>query len=395
MSCEVVNSYLIKESNRISGDIARRGRITSPWNAVIEKDFFPDELGHTVSRIVYQRTIPTIGVGAGWNPVSASTPEATSTACAPVAATLSSRAITQSAQLYEFVIDSDPLCISDARAATKFKQQVFEVKNNFEKNIIDVVEMRDRSQYCALLPDANRLVFNGGSLTAGSGGNFAGVQADSAIHQDVLDHVRWKMIHDGAGEEGSYAMVDGQPVFVVVMSSEQQRQLIKGNADIRQDYRYADPKELLKPFGVKRVYGGLFHLIDDKAPRYDYDAETDVYTEVPFYVANEDGVAVINPAYDAALYEKVIFYHPKVCKRLMQRPLSDMGSGANVKPWNFSGQVEWINEYDRICNKYKDTGYWSARLRAAYQPIIPEYGTEIMVLRCPGSLGTTPCPTPA
>lgn len=393
MSCEVVNSYLIKESNRITGDIARRGRATSPWNAVLEKDFFPDEVGFTISRVVYQRTVPVIGEGSGWNPVSGSTSEATSTACAPIAATLSSRALTQSAQLSEFVLDSDPLCISDARAAVKFKQQVAEIKNNFEKNVIDAWEMRDRSEYCAIIPDANRLVFNGGSLTAGSGGNFAGVQADSSIHQDVLDSIRWKLIHDGAGEDGAYAMVDGQPVFVVVMSSEQQRQLIKGNADIRQDYRYADPKELLKPFGVKRVYGGLFHLIDDKAPRYDYDAEADDYIEVPFYTTNEAGIAIVNPDYESALYEKVIFYHPKVCKRLMQKPLSDMGSGASVKAWNYAGQVEWINEYDKECNKYKDTGYWSARLRAAYQPNIPEYGYEVMVLRCPGSLGTTPCPT--
>lgn len=393
MSCEIVNAYLRKQSNLITGDIAKRGRFTSPWNAVMEKDFFPDESGHTISRIIHQRTTPVVGEGAGWNNVAGSTIGATSTACAPVAATLSSRTTLQTAQLAEYVLDSDPLCITDARAAVKFKQQVAAIKNNFEKNVIDIWEDRDRDQYCATLPDENRLVFNGGSLSDGTAGAFAGVQADSTIHQDALDHLRWKMVHDGAGEEGAYGKDDGQPIFVVLMSSEQQRQLIKGNAEVRQDYRYADPKALLKPFGIKRVYSGFYHLIDDKAPRYNYNAEDDVYERVDFYTTDDDDIAMVNPDYEDALYEKVIIYHPKVCKRLMQKPLSDMGSGATVKSWNYAGEVQWINEYDKECNKYQDTGFWSARLRSAYQPLIPEYGYEIMVLRCPGALGTTACPT--
>ena len=391
MPCDTVNSYLQKQSGLISGDIARRGRFTSPWNAVLEKDFFPDESGHTVSRVVYQRTIPTVGVGAGWNTVAGSTSLATSTACAPVAATLSSRTVLQTSQLAEYVVDSDLLCITDARAAVKFKAQVAAIKNNFEKNVIDIWEDRNRDQYTSLLPDENRFVFGAGQLLAGYGGEFLAQPATSAIHQDVLDQLRWRMVHDGAGEEGAYGVVDGQPIFVVIMSSEQQRELIKGSASVREDYRYADPKELLKPFGIKRVYSGFYHLIDDKAPRYNYVAGE--YVRVPFYTEDADGVAIVNPDYHDALYEKVIIYHPKVCKCLMQKPLSDMGSGASVKAWNYAGEVQWINEYDRTCNKYMDTGYWSARLRAAYQPQIPEYGYEIMVLRCANAYGTTECPT--
>lgn len=393
MSCEIVNAYLRKQSNLITGDIAKRGRFTSPWNAILEKDFFPDESGHTITRIVHQRTTPVVGEGAGWNAVAGSTTGATSVACAPVAATLGSRSTTQTAQLSEYVLDSDPLCVSDARAAVKFKQQVANIKNNFEKNVIDIWEDRHRDQYCETVPDANRLVFNGGSLTAGSGGVFAGVQADSAIHQDVLDHIRWKLVHDGAGEEGAYAISEGQPVFMVIMSSEQQRQLIKGNPSLRTDFNYADPKALLKPFGIKRVLGGLYHMIDDKAPRYNYDGDEDEYVRVPFYLTDDDGIAIVNPDYEDALYEKVIFYHPKVTKCLMQKPLADLGSGASVKAWNYAGEIQWINEYDKECNKYMDTGFWSARLRSAYQATIPEYGYELMVLRCPGALGQTACPT--
>jgi hypothetical protein len=182
---------------------------------------------------------------------------------------------------------------------------------------------------------------------------------------------------------------------MVLMSSEQQRALIKGNADIRADYRYADPKELLKPFGVKRVYGGFYHVIDDKAPRWNLDEGA--WVPVPFYISDTTpgnaGVAIVNPAYETALYEDVIIYHPKVVKCLMQKPLSSIGNGTTFRAWDYSGDVQWINEYDATCNKYRDNGFWSARLRAAYQPLIPEYGYAIRVLRCPGALGTTACPT--
>lgn len=391
MSCELVNAYLARESGRLTGDIARRGRVSSPWNAVLEKDFFPDEMGFTVSRVVYQRTIPTEGAGAGWVTVAGSTDSATAANCRPTAAVLQSRQTTQTAQLAEYVLDSDPICITDARTGYRFRDQVREIKRNFEKNVIDLWENRHRDQYVATIPDDNKLVFAGGALVPGTGGDFDPTAPTSQIHQDALDYVRWKLVHDGGGEEGAYGQVDGQPVFTVFMSSEQQRALIKNNADIRQDYRYADPKALLKPFGVKRVYGGFYHIIDDKAPRWNLSGGA--WVRVPFYLADGDGVAIVNPAYEAAEYEDIIVYHPKVVRCLMQKPLSTIGGGTNFKAWDYSGEVNWINEYDATCNKYRDNGYWSARLRAAYEPLIPEYGYAIRVLRCPGALGTTACPT--
>lgn len=402
MSCEAVNSYLARESNRITGDIARRGRVSSPWVAVLEKDFFPEEMGFTVTRVVYQRTIPTLPEGAtngGWNSVVASGGEVNpSTACKPTASLLQSRQTLQTASLAEYVLDSDPICITDARTGYRFRDQVREIKRNFEKNVIDLWENRHRDQYVAAIPSENKLVFAGGALVPGvdivgppASTDFDNVAPDSQIHQDALDYVRWKLVHDGGGEEGAYGQIDGTPVFMVLMSSEQQRALIKGNADIRADYRYADPKELLKPFGVKRVYAGFYHVIDDKAPRW--NLEEGAWVPVPFYTSDVNGIAIVNPDYETALYEDVIIYHPKVVKCLMQKPLSSIGNGTTFRAWDYSGDVQWINEYDATCNKYRDNGFWSARLRAAYQPLIPEYGYAIRVLRCPGALGTTACPT--
>ena len=79
----------------------------------------------------------------------------------------------------------------------------------------------------------------------------------------------------------------------------------------------------------------------------------------------------------------------------MAKPLSGYGSGANFRAWDYAGEVQWIGgkeAYDPTCNRFGDQGYWAARLRAAYQSVIPQYGYIIRVKRC-SVIGDNPCPT--
>ena len=391
MSCDIVSSYLARESGRISGDIARLGRITSPWTALTESGFFPTGMGFSISKVIYQRTIPS--GGAGWTAVAAGTAQATSAACNPNPATISSRKTTQTATMSEYVVVSDPLCITELSTAYNATEQVSEIKRNFSKNVLDLWEDRNRDTYYDAVPDENKLVFSGNALVPGSGGDFDATAPDSQISQDALDYVRWKLQHDGAGEDGAYAKVDGEPIFLAIMSPEQKRALIKSDDAVRQDFRWADPALLLKPFGIKGAYAGYFHMIDLKAPRW--NLVEGAWERVPFYEANGSGVAVVNPDYESAEYEDIIIYHKKVYKRLMAKPLSGYGSGANFRAWDYAGEVQWIGgkeAYDPTCNRFGDQGYWAARLRAAYQSVIPQYGYIIRVKRC-SVIGDNPCPT--
>ena len=388
MSCDIVSSYLARESGRISGDIARLGRITSPWTALPESGFFPNGMGYSISKVIYQRTIPS--GGAGWTAVAAGTAQATSAACNPNPATISSRKTTQTATMSEYVAVSDPLCITELATAYNATEQVSEIKRNFSKNVLDLWEDRNRDTYYDAIPDENKLVFSGNALVPGSGGDFDTTAPDSQISQDALDYVRWKLQHDGAGEDGAYAKVDGEPIFLAIMSPEQKRALIKSDEAVRSDFRWADPQLLLKPFGIKGSYAGFFHMIDLKAPRW--NLVEGAWERVPFYEANGSGVAVVNPDYESAEYEDIVIFHKKVYKRLMAKPQSGYGSGANFKAWDYAGEVQWLNFYDKECNRFGDQGYWAARLRAAYQSVIPQYGYILRVKRC-SVIGDNPCPT--
>ena len=397
MSCDALNNYLETESGRISGSVAKRGRVKSLWYTLLESDWWKDGSGHTANNVVAQRTIPNLSAittdagGDGWTTITGTDGGSTGSGCRPLVGTISNRNLTNSASLKEITLVSDELCLTKVRAAYNPAEQIARAKKNFEDNVIDLWAAKNRREYINAIPDENKLVFVNGGLEAGGAGDFfVGNAPDSQVHQDILDEIRQRMIHDGAGEEGAYGMVDGDPIFLVVMSHDQQRALIKGNDDVRQDYRYAEPKALLKPFGIGRTYAGLYHAIDRMAPRYNLVGGA--WVEVPFYVEDEDGIAVVNPDYRTAEAEDIIFYHPQVVKKLMQKPISGFGSQTNFKAWNFAGETSWINEYDKECNRFRENGYWAARLRAAYLATNPSYGYAVRVLRCNNVYGQTACP---
>ena len=53
-----VEQLLVKESGRIGPDIYRKTVDTSPWLKLVKQDAWPDEMGDTVSLMVYERSLP-------------------------------------------------------------------------------------------------------------------------------------------------------------------------------------------------------------------------------------------------------------------------------------------------------------------------------------------------
>ena len=53
-----VEQLLIKESGRIGPDIYRKTVDTSPWLKLVNQDVWPDEMGDSVSVLVYERSLP-------------------------------------------------------------------------------------------------------------------------------------------------------------------------------------------------------------------------------------------------------------------------------------------------------------------------------------------------
>jgi hypothetical protein len=216
----------------------------------------------------------------------------------------------------------------------------------------------------------------------------------STITQKYLNRLRTILQHNAAGTDGgAYAREDGGDVFAVVMSQDMQEALLTTSSRINWDRRFAEAPKLLKAYGVNRSYQGWFHIIDNKAPRFDW--VNGAWVERPYY-ANEATTkgnrAMVNPDYEAAEYELVIPFLKTVLTRMIPRSFTSAGSGASFKPWNYAGTPQWINKYDRECNKYENNGYWSVLMQAAYMPEKIEDGYAILCKRpCASDLEMVTC----
>jgi len=59
MGCEAVIDILTRESGRIGPEIYNRVFQRSPWIRLIRRGTFPDGMGHTISMLTYERSVPT------------------------------------------------------------------------------------------------------------------------------------------------------------------------------------------------------------------------------------------------------------------------------------------------------------------------------------------------
>jgi len=176
------------------------------------------------------------------------------------------------------------------------------------------------------------------------------------------------------------------------MESEIQEQIIKTATATRQDFQWSDSGKgekavLREKMGLDRPYGGAFHLIDDRMPHFDFVAGA--YVERPFFVSTPTTIgdqAEVATAYDNALYTLLIFFHPKVVKRLMPGNITTTGAGTSFGPISYNGDIVWLNIQDIKCNPRNTIGWWRADLMAAYEPNLTRYGYAVMIPRCQNAL---------
>jgi hypothetical protein len=401
------------ETGRVLPVFLDRGRIRSWWASLggngIPSEPWEYEMGDTLSRNILERTIPTPGVGSGWQTVSSNGPTSNSNNCGSNPLQILNASNLRTTQLQQEWLDSDVLCVNNLRSKLSVKRDVEHVVKNLADNVADEWEKQNRRQYG--LAAQNHIVFNPQFPLLQNAANpydFAAAAATSPISQLYLDRLRVQLKQNAAGYDGgAYGREDGNDVFACVMSTEMQQALFQlsgingtnGNwgwnngSRINWDRRYAEPNKLLKAFGVNRSYMGWFHIIDDKAPRFTY--ANGVYTEVPFYISTQASIgnqAIVNPDYWDAPYELVIPFLPTVVKRMVPKVFTTAGSGSSFKAWDYTGQPQWMNYFDRQYNPNLQNGYWSVVLSAGWMPEMIENGYLIMCQRpCNSELELVTC----
>jgi hypothetical protein len=405
MACTNIENLLITESGRIGADIYRKTLNTSPWTTLVKQEAWPDEMGTTVNVLIYERTLPASGGsitftdvaynGVGTQVIGA-TPSGSNTGPGTCAVTGDNLGFAQTLRTYNLqqaAINSPDICLNDLRFPVRRQEQLRNIMAVMTENTQYAWENRYRDEYVRL---ANYNVnANQTELLAASGqtkGSFSTSNLPtSRLTQGILRYFYSRLIRDGAGQN-AYGKENGAPVFLLVTSPEASDDLIKLNADIRQDLRWAKPSELIQPLGVERSYAGFYHLVDTMTPRYDLVGGAWVRRN-PYATdasASKGTRYIPNPAYFTAEYEDSIIFHPDVFTSLVAKPISGTGA-ASFDPQSYRGDFRWRNIPSRDCNPDGTIGFFRAIFSSGSKPVRPELGVVIRHKRCAADFGLVGC----
>jgi len=429
-----INTILAEEANRIGQDIYTRTLHTSPWLDLTKQSAFADGMGYQQTTLVYDRAIATTAtdgntvagtsawssvgtLSTGGNQFNTSLSGADAQPLDDTAddvqggrgtGSTDNRSFVQFGKrlkkysLERAVIESPRISLEDLRFAAHRQEQlraIMEImtevtRNTWENRYRNEFEKVSANLTCCLAAgsvtrttvdadadDTSDDPFEGALLTdldlANSGAGNADITPDANISNAVLDSIYFKLIRAGAGNN-AYGRENGRPVFGLVLSSEASYQL-QTEAGFRDDIRYNNAKvsDLIAPLGIEKSFRGLYHLIDDLAPRFNIAAG--VVTKVEPYTVSA-GVATPNPAYDTASYEAAFVIHPEVCEAQIPNPMTG-GNGVTFNPVNYRGKFDWKNIINEVTNPDGTIGFFRGVLASATKPIKTEFGYSILFKR--------------
>lgn len=400
-----VEQLLVKESGRIGPDIYRKTVDQSPWLKLVKQDAWPDEMGDSVSVLVYERSLPYNSDGTiktNWTNLASSTAytDGTTTvgsgnAIAPDGGTIQFGQTLRSYNLQHTSLNSPDISLNDLRFPLKRKEQLSNIMSILTESTSEVWIQRYRDEYTRLAQNKCTAT-TANSTSAGedyalgiarlTDGNFPLPSSTGSenleLTQGMLDRIYLNLIRDGAGAN-AYDRVNGAPVFLAIMSPEASDSLIRANADIRQDFRWSDRvNELLAPLGVQRTYRNFHHLVDPFPPRWDVVSGVWVRRRPFVPVANDLGASrqgfkyELNADYLAAAYEDTVIFVPEVFTSLVPKPISAAGA-MEFSPQNYRGEFTWRNIPDRTNNPDGTIGFFRAIFASGSKPVHPQQGYVI------------------
>lgn len=386
MPADNLENWFAQDPSRLQDKIYQISRSRGRVSALMRKGTLPDGIGYNFQTSIAKRSNPT--GGSGWVDVA---PEDGSTNnCVPAPSTVNPANTILNYGMQQKNIFSADICIEDVRRSYNFQQQAMTIRQNMVNVVVD--EWEDRDKLAFYQNAGHKIVFDDNRTESSS--VMPATEATYQINQDLLDYIYQRAFQDGAGNE-PYAQSNGAPVLPLIISIEGSRTIIKGSADTRQDFRFADMGKgedatLLKSWAIDKSYSGFIHIIDPRMPRFNF--EGGAWVEVPFYIAQATTIGteyVLNPAYANAEYEDCYVWHPEVVQRKVPAPIGSVGADMTGMAVNFNGDVKWLNIPDKEKNPWQNIGFYAAALKAAYEPAKTQYGYVIRYRRCPVIQGET------
>jgi len=418
-----VDAVLTQEAGRIGADIHKATLHTSPWMDLIKQATFPEGMGYQLSTLIYDRALPlspinkdftdsglSVGVdftpigsthGTASNGMSANQQDQTLAMGSEKASvnTLDFTKVQKSYSLERAIIESPRINVEELRYTVHRTEQLRAIMDILKEATRNSWEERYRDEYSKICDNvvlcktasSNTLTGQEGTLITAidvddpSGAGDGAVDINANVSNKILDDVYFKLVRAGAGAN-AYGRENGRPVFSIVLSSEASYQL-QTEAGFRDDVRYNNARvsDLIAPLGVEKSFRGFYHLVDDLAPRFTFDASTDKLVRVdPYTVSAPSGSAtnkvIVNTAYDTATHEAAFVLVDNVMESLIPAPITG-NNGLTFDPVNYKGEFKWTNIADVEKNPDRTIGFFRGILASASKPIKTNFGYVILFKR--------------
>jgi hypothetical protein len=421
-STTVIDTVLTQEANRLNKEMHRRTVHVTPWIDLIKKSAFPEGMGYTLGTMIYERALPTTAangstLGVTWADIAGSHPAASTvtdtnsldqliagsqdTMNVPNKSYIQFARMMKQYSLKRATVESPRIDVEDLRYAAYRNEQLKAIIDAMAESTRYTWEERNRDEYDRVC--GNFVLCKSSATTITSGADeskqtfaAAGANAsttkigdvdvnndntcdiDANISSEVMRSVYYKIVRNGGGQD-AYGRENARPVLAAVMSSEASHTLLK-EPGVRDDYRDSGKvNELLAPLGIERSYQGFYHLIDDLAPRYSFNASTDALERVYPYSASS-GIISPNSSYETAEFEAMYILHPKVMECQVPNPVSG-SNGLKFDPLQYNGKYTWRNILDEVTNPDGTIGYFRGVLASATKPLRTEFGYAIIFKR--------------
>jgi len=247
---------------------------------------------------------------------------------------------------------------------------------------------------------------NGATGTLGTGApNLTGLpQATCSLQQGNLEEVAYELIEEGAtspDEDGWITLGEDGPIFPLYIGVEASQQILRQNADLRQDYRdgdtgMGDAARLLKRAGATKVIGNFRHVPNIFPARFQWiptGGGNGNYQRVNTWVMpskSKGKGAEINPQWRDAPFEAAYVLTPWVFKSNLIRPVNQ-SNNLRWNPKDYFGEWEFvvggnvISETQDCYDPRRKLGQHFAEYKHAPEPLYPKYGRMVIFRRCPDS----------
>jgi hypothetical protein len=305
------------------------------------------------------------------------------------------------------------ICIRDIRFTWEFNQQLKLIFDFLGDITNSVWENYGRETYIKFCVDgSNGFVLAGGPPNSvnfsydpysvdDDGDNTITVSAGTDFSTINWDHLAWfSRWLEMQAPQSAIGNSNGRPVYGLVFDMEDWDKMVRGDAALREDYRYGAPQVLIDQYGSVTNYKGYALMHDVAAPRFKIKSTdgTDIVLKRVDPLVDNEAVTIgnkvnVNPDYLNAEFAMGVIFMNDVYKLEVPPagPTSPGGGTMFGATPSLNGEFRWLNIQDQENNLLNENGFYFGRYEAFAKPLTYD-GDAICFLyaRCPW-VGPTSC----